>query len=356
MRIAFFGAYDPAYPRNRILREGLTAAGCQVIEARVRERRAVFRYPALAACYLSHAREADVFLVPEFRHKDMPLARLLAGRRPVVFDPLVSRWDTLVGDWALHGRDSWQAKWNRGIDRMSLKAADLILCDTWEHGALFESLGAPRSRLRRVLVGAERAFFDIGPPPVAGPVRIFYLGGFLPLHGVPVILDAATLLAKRTDLPEYRIELAGRGIDYESVRAEASRRGLANLELPGPVSYAEAPQRFARAEIVLGAFGTTEKAGRVIPHKVYQGLAAGRAVVTRDSPAIREVFTPSIHLWTTARGDAEALAAGLAQLLRHPERRKELGARGRMRALEVATPEVIGLGLHAAIDEALGRQ
>jgi glycosyltransferase involved in cell wall biosynthesis len=356
MRVAFVGAYDPAYPRNAILREGLRAAGAEVIEAHVKERRAVFRYPELAARLVARAGDADLLFVPEFRHKDMPLARLLAGKRPLVFDPLISRWDTLVGDWELHARGSWQARWNRTIDRMSLRAADLILCDTWEHGALFESLGAERARLRRVLVGAEPPYFEIGAPPGGAPVRLLYLGGFLPLHGVPTILEAATLLSRRTDLPPHVLELAGRGIEYQAVRAEAERRGLSNLELPGPVPYAEAPARFARAEIVLGAFGTTEKAGRVIPHKVYQGLAAGRAVVTGDSPAIREVFTPAIHLWTVPRGDAGALADGIASLLLHPERRRELGERGRARALEVATSEVLGRQLHTMFAELLARR
>src|SRR5262249_21996847 len=48
-RICFFGAYDPGYPRNRMLREGLTRAGDVVLEARVAERRAFRRYPALVA-------------------------------------------------------------------------------------------------------------------------------------------------------------------------------------------------------------------------------------------------------------------------------------------------------------------
>ena len=48
-RVCFFGAYDPDYPRNRILRDGLARAGVTVVEARVPERRAVWRYPALAA-------------------------------------------------------------------------------------------------------------------------------------------------------------------------------------------------------------------------------------------------------------------------------------------------------------------
>ncbi len=355
MRVAFFGAYDPGYPRNRILRAGLASAGVDVVECRVREHRAFRRWPALAARFARVGGGADVMFVPEFRHKDVPLARALAGPRLVAFDPLVSRWDTLVGDWAIHAGGSWQARWNRGIDRAALRAADLVLCDTWEHGALFESLGADRARVRRVLVGAERAFFDIGPPPAAGPVRILYVGGFLPLHGVAHVIAAAAELERDAgSLPDYGIELVGNGIEFDAMRAQAARLGLLRVTFHGPRPYAEAPAAFAGAHVVLGAFGTTAKAGRVIPHKVYQGLAAGRAVVTGDSPAVREVFTPRIHLATVPPGDATALATVLAQLVRDRAARERLGERGRARALEVATPERIGAALAEILEQFRG--
>ena len=355
MRVAFFGAYDPGYPRNRTLRAGLAAAGVDVIEARVRERRAVFRWPRLAARFAQVARHADVVLVPEFRHKDVPLARALCGRRLLAFDPLVSRWDTLVQDWGLHAAGSAQARWNRGIDTRALRAADLILCDTWEHGALFEALGADRGRIRRVLVGAERAFFEIGAPPEDGPVRILFLGGFLPLHGVRYLIDAAAELERSCPgLPEWRLELVGNGIEFAAVRAQVERLKLERVALEGPRPYAEAARAYAHAHVVLGAFGVTAKAGRVIPHKVYQGLAAGRAVVTGDSPAIREVFTPRLHLLTAARGDPASLAEALALLVRDPETRLRIAERGRARALEVATPERIGAELTRILEEFRG--
>ena len=67
-------AYDPAYPRNRILREGLSRAGLEVVEARVPETRAFRRWPALARAWGRVSANSDMVLVPEFRHKDVPLA------------------------------------------------------------------------------------------------------------------------------------------------------------------------------------------------------------------------------------------------------------------------------------------
>lgn len=348
--VCFFGAFDPAYPRNRILREGLRRAGLGVLEARVPGRRAFRRWPALALAWRRVAAQADVVLVPEFRHKDVPLARWLRGRRPLVFDPLVSRWDTLVGDWKLHGRASAQARWNRAIDRWSLRAADLVLCDTWAHGELFESLGARRSSLRRVLVGAEDAFFAVPGPTAAAELRVTYVGGFLPLHGTATILEAAALLESRGDaLPPWRLRLVGTGIDYERAREFAAGRRLARVTFAGSQPYEQAPREMAEAHVVLGAFGAGEKAGRVIPHKLWQGLAAGRAVVTGDGPGVREVCEDGRHLVLVPRGDAAALAGALADLLGAPQRRAELGAAARALSLEVATPDAIGRALADAV-------
>jgi glycosyltransferase involved in cell wall biosynthesis len=350
--VCFFGAYDPAYPRNRVMREGLRRAGVDVVEACVRERRAFRRYPALISAFSRVANVCDAVLVPEFRHKDVPLARVLAGRRALIFDPLVSRHDTLVDDWKLHAPESAQAAWNKNIDRLSLALADRVLCDTWSHGELYVSLGAARSKLRRVLVGAEDAFFAVPPPPEAPPVRLTYIGGFLPLHGVPTLIRAAGELERRaSQLPDFRVQLVGRGIEFDEARRLAAELSLERVDFTGVTDYADAPRVLADAHVVLGVFGASEKAGRVIPHKVYQGCASGRVVVTGDGVGLREVFTPGEHVLTVPRDDSAALADMLERVICDPALRDRIGAAGRRRAIEVATPERIGESLRAVLEE-----
>ena len=275
MTTCWFGAWDAGYPRNRVLLDGLARAGVAVTRACVRERRAAFRYPALIAAYAASG-PSDALFVPSFRHKDMPLARALAGRKPIVFDPLVSRHDTLVDDWRLHAPGSLQARWNRWIDRWSLSLADLVLCDTWTHGALYESLGAPRERLARVLVGAEDEFFAIEPPGTAPPVRVLYLGGFLPLHGIPFVLEALRILERRgAELPPYHVVFAGKGIQFDAAVRFKNENRLERLEFTGAIPYTDAARVVASAHIVLGAFGAGEKAGRVIPTRSTRGSRPG---------------------------------------------------------------------------------
>jgi len=348
--VCCFGGYDPGYPRNRIVRSGLAAAGFDVVEARATAKRAWSRWPALASAWARVAKRTDVVLVPEFRHKDVPLARAVKGTRPLVFDPLVSRWDTLVEDWRLHAEGSAQARWNRAIDRWAFRAADRLLCDTWAHGELFVALGAERSRLRRVLVGAEPAFFQVPPPPEQGPVRLTYIGGFLPLHGIATLLEAAARLEARAGgLPPFILQLVGDGIDHDAAREQARTLKLAHVEFTGRMPYADAPRVLASSHVVLGAFGTGEKTGRVIPHKLWQGLAAGRAVVTGYGEGPREVFTPGVDLLMTPRGDAEALAGALERLVASRDERARLGAAGRARACELGTPEAVGRQLAEAL-------
>jgi len=351
MRVCFFGAYDPAYPRNRILRAGLVRAGHEVIEARVREHRAFRRFPALLATFARVGADTDVILVPEFRHKDVPLARALAGRRPLVFDPLVSRVDTLVEDWGLHAPGSGQARWNRWIDRVSLGWSDRVLCDTWAHGRLFASLGVPPARLKRVPVGAEDAFFRVPPRTPQGEVRIVSLGGFLPLHGMLDVVEALASL-ERSGVA-FRAVLAGRGIEWEACRRQVEVLGLRRVELPGAIPYADAPEFFAGADVVLGAFGAGEKAGRVVPHKVWQGLAAGRTVVTGEGEGVREWFTPGTHLETATRGEPDALVTALTRVIADPDRRSGLAAAGRARALEVGTADRVAAELVPVLEESL---
>ena len=348
--VCCFGAYDPDYPRNRVVRAGLAEAGFQVLEARAGGRRAWRRWPALASAWAEVASATDIVLVPEFRHKDVPLARMVRGSRPLVFDPLVSRWDTLVEDWKLHAPGSLQARWNRALDRWAFRAADRLLCDTWAHGDLFVALGAERSRLRRVMVGAEARFFDLPPPVAAGPVRVTYVGGFLPLHGMATLLDAvARLEARASSLPPFVVELVGRGIDFDRARRLASDHRLTRVEFAGRIDYADAHRVLASSHIALGAFGAGAKAARVIPHKLWQGLAAGRAVVSGDGEGPREAFADGVHLRLTPRGDAHALAAALAELIGSREQRERLGAAGRERARELGSPAAIGRQLTQAL-------
>ena len=75
-----------------------------------------------------------------------------------------------------------------------------------------------------------------------------------------------------------------------------------------------------------------------MPNKVWQAMAAGRPVVTADTPAVREVLEDGRGALLVPPGDPDALAAALARLAADPALRARLGAAARAVYLERGAP------------------
>ena len=73
-------------------------------------------------------------------------------------------------------------------------------------------------------MGADDAFFDLPDLDApAGRFTVLYAGGFLPLHGLTTIVEAAERLFARghTDI---QFELVGDGIEFRAVKERVLRR------------------------------------------------------------------------------------------------------------------------------------
>jgi glycosyltransferase involved in cell wall biosynthesis len=366
VRVAFFGGYDAAYPRVRVFREGLESQGVEVVEFGARpDGSSLPRLFGPLGGWIARGRGVDALVVPAFGHRDVSLAAAL-GRLagiPVLFDPLVSRWDTQVGDLGRVRAGGFTAARLEWSDRWSLRAADLVLCDTWEHADLFGTrFGVPRAKLARVPVGADRATFargaareGTGDRPAGAPLDVVYVGGFLPLHGMETIVRAAALLESARG-PEFaRFTLIGGGMLAHRTARDAAAAGLRSLRQTRPMPNERAIDRLASADVSLGIFGVGEKAGRVVPHKVFQSMALAVPTVTRRSGAIAEFFRDREHLALVPGGDAPALAAALEALAGDRAARERMGCAGRTAALEAGHPDRIGALLVDAVRRARDR-
>lgn len=337
MRVVGFGTYDLGrHPRVGIILDGLRARGEEVIELNeplgfsTAERVAMLAKPwlayrllvrllvtwrALARRTAQVRREApiDLVIVGYLGHFDVLLARVLFGRRTrIALDLMIFAADTARD----RGHDGGTKLWLLDeLDRAAVAAADLVLLDTEEQVALL----APRSRAKAVVVpvGAAPEWFAAGAgrvaEPAAGlPLRVVFYGLYTPLQGATTIGSALGLLAGRTDIA---VTMIGSGQDHATTRAAA--RGTAGVTWIDWIDPAELPGVVATHDVCLGIFGTTDKAHRVVPNKVYQGAAAGCAVVTSDTaPQRRALGEAALYV---APGDASALAATLIALAEDPE-------------------------------------
>ena len=330
MRVLLFGTYDAvAHPRIAILGEGLRASGVEVAEcnaplglgtaARVAMLAQPWRVPALLARlarrWLTLARSArrlrrpDVVLVGYLGHFDVHLARLLFRGVPIVLDHLVSASGT-GRDRRLDGGP--RRALLRMIDAAALAAAAVVLVDTEEHRAALPE--RYRARAVVVRVGARAGWFaaaaagcePAGQADVHGPLRVVFYGLYTPLQGTPVIGAALSLI---TGAP-IQVTMIGGGQDAAAARAAAAAN--AAVRWVDWVPAAQLPALVAAHDVCLGIFGTGEKALCVVPNKVFQGAAAGCAIITSDTAPQRRALGPAAVL--VPPGDPRALADALLRL------------------------------------------
>ena len=128
----------------------------------------------------------------------------------------------------------------------------------------------------------------------------------------------------------------------DEIRETARRLNLENVRFTDWIPY-ERVHRFLQGRgVCLGIFGTSGKAARVIPGKVFVALSAGKAVITADSPAIRELLADGESALLCRRGDPEALAGAIRRLHGDRELLRNIAEGGHRVFRDRASTEQIG--------------
>jgi glycosyltransferase involved in cell wall biosynthesis len=370
MTACLFGTYDRGHSANRLLRRALAGAGFTVEELHApvwedtRHKRAGYFAAASLAGLVGRWAAASRRLTAAWRRRQGPpplvvigfgghldvlvASRVCRPRAGLVFAPLVSLSETLVEDRGVFPAGGPRARLVAALDRAAFRAADLTLADTAAHAVYLRELGAPPERVVVWHFGVEPEFVA----PVGGqavPRRVLFYGRYLPLHGVDTILEAAARLGNRAD-----VVLVGSGPERPRMEALATRRG-ARATWRDDVPLAALPGELAAASVVLGVFGAGRKAAMVVPNKVYQAAAAGRPLVTRDGPALREVLEPGRHCLACPPADPDALADAIAQLLDDSALAARLGAAARTHVLARFGETQVAARLADLLASALGR-
>ena len=190
-------------------------------------------------------------------------------------------------------------------------------------------------------------------PPRPGPLRVLYVGNYVPLHGVPIILQAARLLQGE----EIEFWLIG-----ENHRAAPGLTDRLRNSDSGRVKFfpwmppQELRDRVIEADVCLGIFGTSDKAKRVIPGKAFLALAIGKPLITGDSPAAQQLLDNGRNAILCEMGSADALVDAIRRLKRDRLLRQRIGEEGRKLFQNQCRPEVLGLRLAHIIQATLDQK
>ncbi|MFQ5900582.1 MAG: glycosyltransferase [Thermodesulfobacteriota bacterium] len=376
MRILYFGTYSKGegYPRNKVIIEGLRQNGVEVIECHAPlwkgagEKIAGIRMgklllsilPRLFSAYLILLRkfiqtgQYDLIIVGYSGHIDIFIARFLTFFRksPLVFDAFLSLYDTGVLDRKVVRKDSLKARALWWIDKLSCSISDLVLLDTKEHIRFFvETFGLPTDKFCRVFAGAEWGLLKSGDNKEDiknKGFEVLFFGTFIPLHGIDTIIKAASILKAYDGI---HFTLIGKGQLYPETLQLVEKLKIKNLALIDRwVSASELTGYVKRASVCLGIFGTTNKAKRVIPYKVYGCLSMGKAVITGNTKAAKELLKDSKTAILVPVGDPSSLAKAILRLKGDYALIEKIGNNALRLFRERCSPEMLGRELKTHLE------
>jgi glycosyltransferase involved in cell wall biosynthesis len=331
-KICYINSYRlPDYVRSKSLLKALRRMTDTVILEAVNSSRGWKRYAetllSLIRCRLS---EQPAFYVLGFRSYEIFwIVRLLTAGSVLIFDHMMSPYDSLLNERKVFRKGSLLDKFTYSYERGILRSADIVLTDTESHRQYFAELfEIPAEKIVAVPVGTDEDMFQ--PHPRTGSdgndlLQIFFYSSSLPLHGIPIIHEAAWLLH---DKPVHFFIVGGKRPGKDPLLGDYP--SLTNVTHWGWVPYEDLPDMAAQADLCLGGpFGNTGQAKRVITGKTFQFLAMGKPVIVGRA-ANNPGFEDKSNCLLVSQGSGEELAEAVLWCLENRERLGEIGRNGRL--------------------------
>jgi colanic acid/amylovoran biosynthesis glycosyltransferase len=225
-----------------------------------------------------------------------------------------------------------------------VRSAAFVACisDFCRSQVMAESEPIDWPKLHIVHMGVDVDRFQ--PKSVADPhdrLRVLFVGRLVAEKGVPLLLDAATMLRDRG--VDFELEIVGAGPLEPALRLGISRRGLADVvSLSGPIGQDDLPARYAWADVFcLPSFAEG------LPVVLMEAMMCELPVVTTAIAAIPELVHDGETGLLVSAGRPDLIADAIQRLALDPALREKLGAAGRTAVLKEHDGMVNGAALAA---------
>lgn len=181
-------------------------------------------------------------------------------------------------------------------------------------------------------VNLDRFPADLRPscPAPAGTLTVGFVGTLKPWHGLPDMVEAFDRLYRRGQ--NVRLLIVGDGPERASLETDLAARGLtAAARLTGAVDPAAIPGLLASMHVAVAPYPDRPDF-YFSPLKLFEYMAAGRAVVASRIGQVADVIDPGVNGLLHTPGDPAALAEDLELLRGAPGLRWSLGRAARAAA------------------------
>ncbi len=193
--------------------------------------------------------------------------------------------------------------------------------------------GVPADKVSTITNGADLHRFQ---PVDAEPADRGWLGAakdqvlvlYIGAHGISHGLDTVAEACARLDGERIHVAFVGEGADKPQLVEKVRELGVDHISLHDGVPSERVPALLAAADICLVPLRDVSLFSSFIPSKIFEYLAAGKAVVgsVEGEPAsiLREAGAVVVP-----PEDVDALATAIAELAEDEDRRRSMAAEGR---------------------------
>lgn len=190
--------------------------------------------------------------------------------------------------------------------------------------------GVPEAKLVTAHDGVDAAKFAVSETKAEARAKLglpseafiaVYTGHLYPYKGADDLLEACVHLRPATRV----VFVGGRPDDLSRLKARAETLGVKNVFFIGPVPHLQVPVylRAADAAILPTRASDRHAAEFLSPLKLFEYLAAGKAIVATGTPSVREVLSERSAVFVPP-SDPVALSRALNDLADVPARREAL--------------------------------
>ncbi len=208
-------------------------------------------------------------------------------------------------------------------ERLVWRSADRLLAVTGVLKDMVAAAGVSPSRIEVTPNGIDPARFAAIPDRHAGPVVLGFVGFVRSWHGLHAVIEA---LAREAGARDLHLLVVGEGPARPELERQAAAAGLGGrVRFTGLASHEAIPDLVAGFDIAL----QPRVVAYASPLKIFEYMAAGRAIVAPDQPNIREILEHGRTALLFSAAQPDGLWQAIRRLAEDRSLRERLGAAAR---------------------------
>ena len=218
--------------------------------------------------------------------------------------------------------------------KLSLTLADRVICvSNATRRNLVSRWGLRSAKIEVLPNGVDLKLFGAHADPGSvrqewgldgGPI-VTFVGGFQIWHGIEFLVECFRRVVEA--VPNAKLLLVGDGPTRPAVERAISNLGLeSSVQVTGLVPQQKVPAILAASDVAVLPYPQLPQEMWFSPLKLYEYMAAGKAIVATRSGQIEEVLRDQENGILIEPGDVVAFAEAITSLCNDPARASKLGA------------------------------